>query len=182
MTAAVYGITAVVVWYPQALAPGPRKVLSPTWSNDEKLAAIAQRVRTELADGAFKDPGLSLHSLAAKVAYHPNEVSRAVNKVFGERCTAVIHRCRLDYFIRRALSGALEEQCILSLALEAGFPSKSTFNRAFTAFTGVSPSHFAAAVGTRRLDRQGVQDDRTVLFPHREQPQDRGVPGREARL
>jgi AraC-like DNA-binding protein len=45
------------------------------------------------------------------------------------------------------MNGALENENILGLAFESGFPSKSTFNRVFKESYGVAPSLYAAGLG-----------------------------------
>jgi AraC-like DNA-binding protein len=110
----------------------------------ERLAALAHK---RLAAGAFRDAELSLGTLARELEVHPNRLSRSVNETFHLSFRALLNRCRLDYFIRRVRAGALDYQTILELAFEAGFPSKSTFNRVFKEETGTSPSAFAERAG-----------------------------------
>jgi AraC-like DNA-binding protein len=48
---------------------------------------------------------------------------------------------------RRILAGEARAVTILSLALDAGFASKSTFNLVFKKHTGQTPSDFRQAAG-----------------------------------
>ena len=48
--------------------------------------------------------------------------------------------------MRRVSEGALAQQSILELAFEAGFSSKSTFNRVFKERVGVAPSDYVHLV------------------------------------
>ena len=53
--------------------------------------------------------------------------------------------------VRRSSTRALEagsEATLLDLALEAGFASKATFNRAFVQRYGMSPSAYRARLGS----------------------------------
>ena len=114
-------------------------------SADDDCMRLAARVGRELEAEAFRDPELSLQKLAERLRVHPNRLSRAVNYVYGESYPSLLSRCRLDYFIRRVRTGCLDECNILELALDAGFPSKSSFNRVFKEYLGVAPSVFVAA-------------------------------------
>jgi AraC-like DNA-binding protein len=126
-------------------SPSPRNA-----SAEEGCTRLAARLRRELTSGIFRDPELSLRELAEHLNVHPNRLSSAINHVYGESFPRLLTRCRIDYFIRRVLGGALEHQTILDLAFEAGFPSKSTFNRVFRENLGVAPSTFATAVVVSR--------------------------------
>ncbi|MGM0675095.1 MAG: helix-turn-helix domain-containing protein [Spirochaetota bacterium] len=106
---------------------------------------LAAKVRRELEAGAFRDPDMSLQNLAAHLRVHPNRLSRAINHVYGESFPCVLSRCRIDYFIRRVRTGCHDSRNILELAFDAGFQSKSTFNRVFKERLGIAPSAFVTA-------------------------------------
>jgi AraC-like DNA-binding protein len=57
----------------------------------------------------------------------------------------LLNSWRLDYFLDRIQEGAHEGESLLEIAFDAGFPSKSTFNRVFKDKMGVSPSEFITA-------------------------------------
>lgn len=109
-------------------------------SEDEQL--LAENVSRLLAAEIYRDPDLSLESMAQQLKIHPNRLSRAINCVFGESFPALIQRRRVRYFIEQAERGALDTRTILDLAFDAGFSSKSTFNRVFKEETGLSPSRY----------------------------------------
>jgi AraC-like DNA-binding protein len=133
--------------------PGGRVATAEATEDCLRLATRAQR---ELETGAFRDPDMSLQNLAEQLGVHPNRLSRAVNHVYGESFPCMLSRCRLDYFIRRVRTGCLDDCNILELAFDAGFSSKSTFNRVFKAQYGVAPSVFARGAAKRRAPRPGL--------------------------
>lgn len=106
---------------------------------------LAQEVRYRLKAGAYRDAELTRNSLAEELGVSTNRLSLVVNQVYGESFPTLVNRCRVEYFIRGVLTGALERQTILELAFESGFPSKSTFNRVFKDHVGTTPSTFVAA-------------------------------------
>lgn len=112
---------------------------------DAEEVLLAEAVRSRLAAGYYRDPEFTRNALAEELGVSINRLSHAVNQVYGESFPELVNRCRVDYFMRRVLTGAPARQTILELALESGFPSKSTFNRVFKDHVGVTPSAFAAA-------------------------------------
>ncbi len=128
--------------------------------DDESLTAVSRTVCEYLAGGSFRDPDLTLDTTARAVGVHTNRVSHAVNSVFQTSFPAYVNSYRIEYFIDRAAAGELEDRTILDLALDAGFSSKSTFNRVFKASVGVSPTQFRRSVLAARAS--SPRDDGTV--------------------
>lgn len=114
-----------------------------------ELQATYQRFDRLLGDGGMRDPDLNLDSCARRLGVHPNHLSHAINAVAGQSFPAAVNRRRVDYFVERAAAGDLERRTILDLAFDAGFSSKSTFNRAFRALRGVSPSQYRRSLPDR---------------------------------
>jgi AraC-like DNA-binding protein len=93
---------------------------------------------------AHLDPDLSLNSLARDLGHSSNHVSQVINEFdqcnFRDFINArrVAEACRL-------LQGSPETN-LLQLAMDVGFNSKSSFNRAFRKFSGVTPSEYLAGL------------------------------------
>lgn len=101
----------------------------------EPLDLIRQKIKTE---GWHRDPDLSLSKLARKLAVSPSSLSRRINAAPGQNFNRLINAIRIAE-ICEILSTADTRQNLLNLALDTGFGSKATFNRAFKAETGQSP-------------------------------------------
>ncbi|MFP4212369.1 MAG: helix-turn-helix domain-containing protein [Alkalispirochaeta sp.] len=112
----------------------------------EEDRALADKVTALLEREIFRDADLTLESMARRLHTHPNHLSRVINCAFGQSFPSLIQRYRIRYFVTRAEAGALKGHTILDVAFDAGFSSKSTFNRVFRAETGVSPSQFKASL------------------------------------
>ncbi len=146
MVGLIYLVSLMVIVAPDlpGLAGGdPTAHPGPSISDDE-CNRLAGLLEGRLDKGQFHDPELSLSDIAAQLRVHPNRLSFAVNHTLGMPFRRLVNRKRLAYFMEKVQEGALEENTILGVAFDAGFPSKSTFNRVFKEETGVTPSEFVA--------------------------------------
>jgi AraC-like DNA-binding protein len=66
-------------------------------------------------------------------------LSRGLNEGAGENFNAIINRRRVSA-VQHWLASPTEQRDMLSLAFDAGFSSKASFNRAFADFAGMSPT------------------------------------------
>ncbi len=89
------------------------------------------------------DADLSLTDLARRL--HTNSVilSQVINTGTGQNFNDFVNRYRVDEFKQQIRDPANAHLSFLGLALDCGFNSKATFNRAFKKFTGGSPKEFA---------------------------------------
>lgn len=88
------------------------------------------------AAGWFREPDLTLSTLARRLGTNTAYLSRAFNDGLGESFTMVVNRLRVAAACR-----ALEEGgSVLAIALDVGFGSKATFNRVFRQCLGTTPS------------------------------------------
>jgi putative ABC transport system permease protein len=94
------------------------------------------------ANRYYEEPELSLSSLAEKLSMHPNELSRVINTVFKKSFTDLINEYRIKDVVVKMQDPAYDRITLLGIAFEAGFNSKSTFNRAFRQMTGKSAAEY----------------------------------------
>jgi len=90
----------------------------------------------------YKDPELTLASLARHLGETPNAVSRIINGGFNQSFNEFINTYRIGEVKRRLTAGDTERLTILALAFDAGFSSKTTFNRVFKEQTGYTPKAY----------------------------------------
>ncbi|MCX7655123.1 MAG: helix-turn-helix transcriptional regulator [Treponemataceae bacterium] len=144
MVVLVYSIAFLLIFSPTSLQEGGiplyYKGLSP--SLEEECTKLAEQVVEKFRQGIFKNPTLSESTLAKQLLIHPNRLSLAINHTFHIPFRTLLNRQRLAYFQEEVRKGALQHKSILQLAYEAGFPSKSTFNRVFKEELGMTPSEF----------------------------------------
>lgn len=123
----------------ERLFPRMGPLPAPAAESGQDWAALGQtwRDRTR-AEGWWREPDLTLADLARRLGTNTGYLSRAVNDGLGVNFNEMINRMRAEEVVRLIEAGNPEP--LTALALEAGFSSKATFNRAFRAAYGVSPS------------------------------------------
>ncbi len=92
------------------------------------------------AAGWASEPDLSLPVVARRLATNTGHLSRAINLGLGVNFSTWINGLRAEAVARALSEGA--EADLLTLAMDAGFASKASFNRAFHARFGVAPSRY----------------------------------------
>lgn len=91
---------------------------------------------------AYQDPGLTLRGLSQALETNPRQISRVINQGFSMNFNDFINQHRVEAVKQRLAGGDHQQFTILSIALECGFNSKTTFNRAFKKFTDRTPNQF----------------------------------------
>lgn len=97
--------------------------------------------------GWHLEPELTLAGLAARLGTNTGYLSRAINEGLGVNFSTFVNDLRCEAVAERLTAGAAEP--LLTLALDAGFSSKASFNRAFRARFGRTPQEKRAEA--RRL-------------------------------
>lgn len=120
-------------------APEPEPTRTPDWPS----IALEMAGRTREA-GWWREPDLSLARLSRLLGTNSGRLSRAINLGLGMNFSNFVNGLRAEG-VARALEAGTDRD-LLSLALDMGFSSKASFNRAFMARFGVSPSQFRRRV------------------------------------
>lgn len=97
----------------------------------------AERVR---AEGWARDPDLTLARLARRLGTNTGYLSRAINQGESTNFASFIAGLRAEAVAARLRAG--DNSDLLTIALEEGFGSKASFNRAFAATLGEAPSAY----------------------------------------
>jgi AraC-like DNA-binding protein len=96
------------------------------------------------AAGWAAEPDLSLPVVARRIGTNTGHLSRALNEGLGVNFSTFVARLRCESVAAALDTGS--EVDLLTLALDAGFGSKASFNRAFQAAYGVAPSDYRRRV------------------------------------
>jgi len=123
---------------PEAAAVEPARAAN---EDDGRVVAAVDRVVRERM--LFRDPDLTLIRLARRAGIPARQISSAVNRQQGCNVSQFINVYRLEE-ARRLL--AETDMPVTSVMFEAGFQTKSNFNREFLKATGLTPSDYRRSV------------------------------------
>ncbi len=90
----------------------------------------------------YLDPDLSLIDLARRLKTNASVLSPVINAGTGKNFNDFVNQYRVEVFKQQARDPANRHLSLLGIALDCGFNSKATFNRAFKKLTGQSPREF----------------------------------------
>jgi AraC-like DNA-binding protein len=93
-----------------------------------------------------RDPDLTLAGLAERLDTTPHKLSELLNAELGQTFYDFINGYRVDEVRRRLAEPKANHLSVLTLAMDAGFASKSTFNDVFKKRTGQTPSTYRKAL------------------------------------
>ncbi len=121
--------------------PLPKEIANtPEWSGlKERLSQLMEKEKPYLQSE------INLQDLAKKIKTNPSLLSKVINQGFGQNFNDYINSHRVKAVEEKLLNRESDQYTLMSIALECGFNSKATFNRAFRKFTGKSPREFLAA-------------------------------------
>ena len=124
----------------------PEPPVAPDW------VAVAAGFDTRLREAGWaREPDLSLPVLARRLATNTGRLSRAINLGLGVNFSAWINGVRAEAVAAALEAGATDD--LLVLAFDAGFSSKASFNRAFQARFGLTPSRYRHGVSDPDFSR-----------------------------
>lgn len=107
----------------------------------DALLAVMER------DRPWQDSELTLSDLAGRLNTTPHKLSEVLNSQIGQTFYDFVNGYRVREVQRRIAAGEAQRVKMLTLALDAGFASKSTFNLVFKKFTSQTPSDYRQTAG-----------------------------------
>lgn len=90
----------------------------------------------------YKNPNLTLTDVALHIETNRNIISKVINQEFSMNFNDFVNERRAEAVIKQLKDGAHVKNTLISIALDSGFNSKATFNRAFKKHTGTTPRQF----------------------------------------
>jgi AraC-like DNA-binding protein len=122
----------------------------PATAADGQELALLQRLQALMSEErAYREEGLSIAGLAARLDLPEYRLRRLINGRLGFRnFNAFVNGYRLEEAMAALADPAQAVVPIVTIALDAGFQSLGPFNRAFKTHTGVTPTDY-------RRDRLG---------------------------
>ncbi len=101
-----------------------------------KLLAFMEQVKP------YKDFQVKLEDVSKGVNIPTHQLSQIINEVLEKNFYEFINHYRVKEAKEMIAEPGTENKSLLGIAMDAGFNSKSTFNRVFKEFTGVTPSAY----------------------------------------
>jgi AraC-like DNA-binding protein len=121
----------------------PFEEVSPAPKEMADLAAWKEKVLHEVVTKkAYANPELTLTDLARQLQTNSSLLSKVINTGFGQNFNDFINYYRVEEVKQKLQTEAAGQVTIMSIAYDAGFNSKATFNRAFKKFTGRNPKEY----------------------------------------
>jgi AraC-like DNA-binding protein len=91
---------------------------------------------------SYLNPQLTLPELAMQLHISMHMLSRVINECYDKNFQDFINTYRVEEFKALITNPKYKHQTILAVALDAGFNSKTAFNRSFKKITGNTPREF----------------------------------------
>ncbi len=110
--------------------------------NDKHDKAFGTIENTLVIEQKFLDPLMSMERLAEEVAMSTSHLSKLINHYSGQNFSDYINELRVNQAKKLLSDKDFSKYTIVSIGLECGFNSKSTFYTAFKKFTNQTPSDF----------------------------------------
>ncbi|MCV3271352.1 helix-turn-helix domain-containing protein [Roseobacter sinensis] len=104
----------------------------------------AKLLRAMQQDQLHRDPNVTLTALAQRLGVSTNRLSQTLNVHMGQSFFDFVNGLRVNEAIPLLLQS---DKTVLEIAYEVGFNSRSSFDTAFKARTGCTPSEFKTADG-----------------------------------
>jgi AraC-like DNA-binding protein len=93
----------------------------------------------------YRDSSLNRERVAKNLGISTGYLSQIINEITGENFTTYINKYRVEAVKEMILDSDFKNYSLLSIGLESGFPSKSTFYKAFKKVTGMTPNSYRKA-------------------------------------
>jgi AraC-like DNA-binding protein len=149
-----------------------RPLLQGLRSRSNSRACLRPAIRPEIADiylinladlmdreRLFLDGNLTLPVVAKNLGISPHLISETLNGRLGQSFVEYINSRRIAEVQRLLLDPRFRHKSIMALAFEAGFNSKTAFNRVFKQSVGITPSEFRRQAVNTAKDQSAAKKE-----------------------
>lgn len=104
---------------------------------------LYEKLTAAMDDGAYRTPGLTIAGLADMLDTPEHRLRALINRRLGHRnFSAFLNRYRIAEAKEKLADRADVDFPVLTIAMDLGYNSLPTFNRAFRTITGTTPSEY----------------------------------------
>ncbi|MEL7024163.1 MAG: helix-turn-helix domain-containing protein [Pseudomonadota bacterium] len=123
-----------------------RSVDAPNKALTDKEQALKIRLLETMTEGAaFRESDLTIAKLSARIGVSQHQLRHLINSTLGyPNFSQFLNDYRIDAIKAALVCPDSPKVPVLTLALDHGFKSLSTFNKAFKERTGMTPTEFRA--------------------------------------
>lgn len=119
----------------------PDRSTEPSLSPSDTV--LKDRLNASMAEGVYRESGLTIQSLAEKLTTPEHRLRALINQKLGHRnFSSFINAYRITEARTKLADRDLVDLPILTIAMDLGYNSVAPFNRAFRAETGMTPSEY----------------------------------------
>ncbi|MEM6909098.1 MAG: helix-turn-helix domain-containing protein [Pseudomonadota bacterium] len=127
--------------------------IEPTPELSPSETVLHERLTLAMSQGTYREPGLTIAALSAKLDTPEHRLRALINQRLGHRnFSAYLNKYRVEEARAKLADRALVDIPVLTIAMDLGYNSLPTFNRAFRAETGTTPSEYRRAAITSESD------------------------------
>lgn len=109
----------------------------------ENMEILVLKLTDKIKDDyIFLNPELTIQELADQVKIPRNHVTKVINEGLDRNFFTFINEFRVDEAKKRLADSSYFQETVLSIGLDSGFNSKSSFNALFKQYTGLTPSEY----------------------------------------
>ncbi|MEP0985660.1 helix-turn-helix domain-containing protein [Ekhidna sp.] len=140
------GIAILIYWFGiSGIIRGDQRVVKVkkklSASEKQALISIAETLEKQMQEAKiYKDPDLTLSSLADRLSIKSYLLTKTLNEIINKPFNDYMNEYRVKEIEELIKEPSNDKYTLLSLAFEAGFNSKSSFNRAVKKHLGMAPS------------------------------------------
>ncbi|MEM7297482.1 MAG: helix-turn-helix domain-containing protein [Bacteroidota bacterium] len=109
----------------------------------QTMATIEEAMKKDLF---YLNPGFSLSDLVEKTSIDQKTISAALNQDLGKSFNEYVNELRVKEVQTKMLDTSFSHLSITGIALESGFNSQATFQRAFKAATNMTPKAWRSSM------------------------------------
>lgn len=120
----------------EATAPAADTTADTAAADREVMASIEALMQ---ARQLYRDPNLTLDRLARRAGIPARQISGAINRTTGKNVSQYVNEFRIAEACQLLLSS---DKPVTAIMFDAGFQTKSNFNREFRRVTGLSPAEW----------------------------------------
>ncbi len=125
----------------------PQAFLAPKYQNSSLTPSASRSLLDRVLEYVkqkkpYLDNELRLSGLADQLDVSIHHLSQVVNEQLGKSFSDFINEYRVEEAKRLLANPKYKDRYVIAIAYESGFNNKTSFNKAFKAHTGMSPSQY----------------------------------------